>query len=198
MQRLYFPPCPVEGPIEPPVPFGHMGTTGAIPNKCGHCKLQFEGGCLRVSTRFMHLDYGPCGIHGPTDPVFIENDLVHPGVEVPRKRSSCVHFFHDHIHGLICNKDQEKWGGFPRGLDWGTWEPEWIYLDIPLPRRSSKALIGHAYKNESTPFILEHRRLNPDLPLTVAREDFAMLRRQIDAHSSDAAASAGAQEEEAS
>jgi len=26
MHHLYFPACPVEGPIEPPVPFGHMGT----------------------------------------------------------------------------------------------------------------------------------------------------------------------------
>ena len=86
MHKLYFPACPVEGPIEPPVPFSHFGTRGAIPSKCGSCKLEFEGGCMRYMDklkRYMHLDYGPCGISGPTNPVIYEDQT---SLFVPRSR----------------------------------------------------------------------------------------------------------------
>jgi len=65
MHKLYFPRCPVDGPIEPPVPYNHMGIGGAIPNKCGSCDFLFEGGCTRFFDelqRYTHLDYGPCGV----------------------------------------------------------------------------------------------------------------------------------------
>src|SRR5262245_26778416 len=98
MHKHYFPPCPVDGPIEPPVPYGHMGASGAVPNKCRSCPNLFEGSCLRSIKevgRYLHLDYGPCGIPGPTDPVIYEDEFITSKVTVPRKCATC-HFLKFH------------------------------------------------------------------------------------------------------
>ncbi len=42
MHYRYFPSCRVHGPIEPPVLFGNMMSTGAIPKKCGECEHLFN------------------------------------------------------------------------------------------------------------------------------------------------------------
>lgn len=47
MHHIYFPVCPVDGPIEPPVRFNLMGLKGAVPKKCSECKHLFEGECTR-------------------------------------------------------------------------------------------------------------------------------------------------------
>jgi hypothetical protein len=69
----------------------------------------------------MHLDFGPCGIAGPTDPVIYEDKFIFAKVEIPRKCVRCRFLFHDSIYGFTCRKDSEKWGGCYRGLDWGAW-----------------------------------------------------------------------------
>ncbi|RYD36532.1 MAG: hypothetical protein EOP86_05755 [Verrucomicrobiaceae bacterium] len=88
--------------------------------------------------------------------------------------------FHDIIHGFSCRKDEAQWGKFYRGLDWGTWTPERIYLELPHPKVSTKTLIDCAHDGNLSGFVKEHRRLNPGLSLTEAREDFARLRRIIE------------------
>ena len=101
-------------------------------------------------------------------------------MEVPRKCSRCRFLFHDSIYGLTCRKDAEKWGGCYRGLDWGAWRPDRVYFDLPHLKVSSQALMDHAHSNDLGQFVLEHRRLNPDLSLAEARADFARLRQLID------------------
>lgn len=182
MHHLYFPACPVEGPIHPPVPFAHFGTRGAIPNKCGHCKFMFEGGCTRYFEevqRYMHLDFGPCGIDGPTDPVIYEDKFIQSKVDVPRKCSQCRFLIHDSIYGFTCRKDEEKWGGCYRGLDWGAWSPDRIYLDLPHPKLTTKVLVDRAHDEDLVGFVAEHRRINPDVSMVEARADFAKFRELI-------------------
>ena len=182
MHRLYFPACPVDGPIDPPVPFCHMGTEGAIPNKCGGCRFSFEGGCTRFFEglqRYMHLDHGPCGIHGPTDPVVYEDRFIRAKVEVPRKCAGCSFLFHDSIYGFTCSKDADKWGGCYRGLDWGAWSPDRIYFELPHPKLTTKALIDCAYRDDLVSFVAEHRRINPGIPVSEAKSDFVRVRELI-------------------
>lgn len=182
MHRFYFPACPVDGPIEPPVPFGHMGTSGAIPNKCGSCRHSFEGSCTRFMDevqRYMHLDFGPCGIPGPTDPVAYEDEFITSKVEIPRKCAKCPFLFTDRIYGFNCRKDTEKWGDCYRGLDWGSWSPDTIYLQLPVPKVTTKELARFARENDLVSFVREHRRVNPALSLEEARADFARFRELL-------------------
>lgn len=105
MHSRYFPPCPVDGPIDPPVAFGHMGSRGAVPAKCGQCRHLFEGECTRfIETvgHYLHLDHGPCGINGPTDPVTYEDEFIKAKVEVPRKCSRCRFLAVHQIFGFHC------------------------------------------------------------------------------------------------
>lgn len=180
MHRFYFPPCPVDGPIEPPVPFGHLGLRGAVPHKCRSCEHLFEGSCTRYFDMvggYLHLDHGPCGIPGPTDPVFFEDQFVTSKVEVPRKCATCVFLKTDRIRGFSCKKDTAQWGDFPRGLDWGAWEPDIIYLNLPFPKITTKTLMVHLRNNDLIAFIKEHRRVNPGLSIQEAKDDFWSLRK---------------------
>jgi hypothetical protein len=183
MHSNYFPPCPVDGPIEPPVPFAHMIWRGAVPKKCSECQHLFEGECIRFIDevgRYLNLDHGPCGITGPTDPVTCEERFINLKVEVPRKCATCAHLVLDQIHGLHCSKDSTKWGDFHRGLDWGTWQPEQIYLQLPPPKVTTEALSQHAYKDDLVAFIKEHRRINPGLSIEEAKADFRHFRAVIE------------------
>lgn len=185
MHQYYFPTCKVEGDIEPPVPFNHLGIAGAVPNKCGSCKNLFEGECRRYieqTNQYLHLDYGPCTITGPTDPVFYEDTYLKAKVEVPRKCSTCAHLKVDSARGFYCSQDQDKWGNFPRGLDWGAWEPESIYLQLPQPKITSKLLPTFVKRDEIINFINEYRRINPGLSITEAKSDFAYLQDILKKH----------------
>lgn len=144
--------------------------------------MLFEGECLRSMEtlhRYMHLDFGPCGIHGPTDPVIYEDRFIKSKVEVPRKCSRCPFLFHDSIYGFTCKKNPEKWGNFYRGLDWGAWSPERIYLNLPHPKITTKALIDCVYAEDLMGFIKEHRKINPDQSMIEAKADFTYLRKLI-------------------
>lgn len=130
--------------------------------------------------RYMHLDYGPCGIHGPTDPVIYEDKFIRSKVEIPRKCSKCPFLFHDSIYGFTCRKDSEKWGKCYRGLDWGQWRPDQIYFDLPFPKITTKAFSDAAHENDLGAFVIEYRRVNPGVSLQEARIDFAQLRTLIE------------------
>jgi WG containing repeat len=121
MLRYQFPICQVKGPIEPAVPFSHMGE-GSIPNKCYNCKLMFEGGCTRgryIGISYIELDHGPCGIDGPTDSVAFDKTEQKRRVGIPRKCSTCHFLKEGSISALRCSKDAEKWRFGDRGMDWG-------------------------------------------------------------------------------
>jgi len=182
MHRNYFPKCQVNGPIEPPAPFGHLGLQGAVPKKCSGCKHLFEGECLRggdVVGRYLHLDHGPCGIPGNTDPVIYENQHIKSKVTVPRKCASCLHLRNDSIRGFYCSKDSDKWGDFSRGLDWGTWQPDHIYFDLPLPKITTRTMCELVVSDDLVGFVTEYRRVNPGRSLQEAKDDFKLMHDKL-------------------
>ncbi len=159
MYQKYFPTCPVAGAIDPPIPFSHMFLRGAIPHKCGVCENLFEGECKRSLSDvggYLYLDHGYCGINGPTDPITYQDQYIFSKVEIPRKCSTCQFLTFDRIGGFQCLKDANKWGDFHRGLDWGTWELDSVYLQLPLPKITTKQLSLLAKQNEVTAFIIEY------------------------------------------
>lgn len=179
MHHRYFPRCPVDGPIDPPIPFGHMLSSGAVPNKCGTCQHLFEGECTRYIEElghFLHLDHGPCGVTGPTDPVLYEDKFIKAKAEIPRKCANCRFLGFDSIRGFYCGEDADKWGDLHRGLDWGAWEPDCIYLQLPLPKLTTRELALCARQDDLVAFIKEHRRINPGLSMKEAKADFAHFR----------------------
>ena len=183
MHSKYFPTCPIDGPIEPPVPFAHMGSRGAVPKKCSECEHLFEGECTRHIDEvghYLHLDHGPCGIDGPTDPVPYEDEFIKAKVEIPTKCSTCVYLAVDRIRGFHCTKDSDKWGDFHRGLDWGAWQPAYINLLLPPPRVTTKALSQHAFNNDLAAFIKEYRRINPETSIEEAKRDFFHFRSTME------------------
>ncbi len=183
MHHRYFPACPVDGPIEPPAPFGHMVSRGAVPKKCSECRHLFEGECVRYMDEvghFLHLDHGPCGINGPTDPVIYEDELVRSKVEIPRKCATCVFLAIDRIFGLHRTKDADKWGDLHRGLDWDAWEPDCIYLELPSPKVTTKHLSQFANQNDLIAFLKEYRRINPGVSIEEAKADFSHFRTVLE------------------
>ncbi len=156
-----------------------MGSRGAVPKKCSECQHLFEGECVRYIENvghYLHLDHGPCGINGPTDPVVYEDEFVKSKVEIPRKCANCVHLGIDRIYGLHCTKASDKWGDFHRGLDWGAWQPDYVYLELPLPKVTTKELSQFAHHDDMVAFIKEYRRINPGLSIEEAKVDFAHFR----------------------
>lgn len=142
----------------------------------------FEGGCIRHMDelkRYMHLDYGPCGIPGPTEPVIYEDNFIRSKVEIPRKCDRCRFLFNHSIHGFTCKKDAEKWGSCYRGLDWGAWNPDRVYFNLPHSKVTTKALADAAHENNLGAFVMEYRRTNPGISIQEAREDFAHFRELI-------------------
>ncbi len=183
MYKKYFPACDINGPIEPPVSFGHLGIQGAIPIKCSNCPKLFEGGCTRhikMVGDYLYLDHGPCGIDGPSDPVIYENAFIQSKVTVPRKCSDCQFLSVAPIWGFECNQDADKWGDFKRGLDWGAWKPDVIYLQLPQPKITTRILSQAIFENDLLTFIREYRRVNLGLSIQEAKADFTILRKRID------------------
>ena len=134
MWHSVFPSCSVDGPIMPAMPFSHMLSRGAVPNKCSDCQFLFEGECTRAMKslgRFMALDHGTCRVSGSTDPVRFENQFLTSVVEIPRKCSNCALLQIDSIRGFTCGQDAHIWGNFPRELDWGSWHPRVFLRGTP-------------------------------------------------------------------
>lgn len=130
--------------------------------------------------RYMHLDYGPCGISGPTNPVIYEDRFVRSKVEIPKKCARCHFLFHDNIYGFTCRKDAEKWGNCHRGLDWGAWRPDRIYFDLPYPKITTKALVDAVHEDDVIAFVKEYRRVNPGTSTQEVKEDFSTLRQHVE------------------
>jgi hypothetical protein len=82
----------------------------------------------------------------------------------------------DRVRGFCCRKDSKKWGAFERGLDWGTWEPDNIYLELPPPKVTTKNLSVHAKSGDLIMFIKEYRRVNPGTSMEEAKSDYRRFR----------------------
>ncbi|HAS46130.1 MAG TPA: hypothetical protein DCS93_36955 [Microscillaceae bacterium] len=184
MYRNYFPPCLVDGPIEPPVPYVHMGSSGAVPHKCSTCQYLFEGSCTRAGEeldRYLHLDHGSCKVSGPTNPVLYQDQFIKSKVEVPKKCTDCVLLKLDHIYGFYCSQDEDKWGDFKRGLDWGNWKPDEPYIELPYPDITTKTMLKAVIQNARTAFVKEYREVNPGHSFSVAIKAFEYLREKLKA-----------------
>ena len=130
----------------------------------------------------MYLDHGPCGIYGPTDPLTHVSSSTIFKIEIPRKCAKCDYlegFFNVQgiVDGFSCGKDKDIWLGFNRNLDWGSWEPDWIYIDLPHPKKTTKKLYSFVKNDDQTGFIKEYRCINPGLSMKEARDDFHFLRK---------------------
>ena len=183
MYKKYFPSCKVESPIEPPMKYMHLGSEGAIPKKCSECKYLFEGECSRNienGTGYLHLDYGHCKVNGPTDPVIYESAFVQSKVKIPRKCKDCGYLKFDKTRGFICTEEEYKWGNLSRGLDWGTWEPDTVYLQLPLPKWTTRKLTNYVKADNLINFIKEYREVNSNYSIEEAKKDFAYLKEQLE------------------
>ncbi len=116
---------------------------------------------------------------GETDPVPYENKYIRAKVTVPRKCASCRYLCNDSIHGFYCNKDSDKWGDFHRGLDWGTWQPEIVYFDLPLPKITTPKMCEYATADDLLSFISEYRKVNPGLSIQEAKDDYSLIQSKI-------------------
>ena len=126
---------------------------------------------------YLHLDHGHCGIEGPTDPVFVENQFFSAKVQIPRKCENCRHLKVRWRQGFVCGKEPEKWGDFTRSLDWGYWEPDVVYVRLPPAKLTTRDLVRCAGHDDLISFIKEYRRVNPGSSILEAKEDFKWMRR---------------------
>ncbi len=182
MLSRYFPKCTVVGPIEPPMPFQHLGSRGFVPKKCRDCKMLFEGECNRntdLNMGWAHLDFGPCGIPGPTDPMIYQDEFVIAKVPVPRKCSTCRFISLDPIRGFHCTKEREKWGDLDRGLDWGDWQPTVPPIGLPYPQRINDRMRELALHGDVVDFIIEFRKENP-ASIPAAKEAYLELKAALE------------------
>ncbi|ULH14389.1 hypothetical protein MF271_10080 [Deinococcus sp. KNUC1210] len=171
-----FPACTVEGPIYPAVPFDYIA--GSIPQKCSQCSMQFEGSCRRGMSllgRFLSLDYGPCRLSGSTHPAFFEDTFIASKVEVPKKCTTCKLLRYDGIYGFRCAEDADVWGQSLKALDWGAWEPDALYVELVAPKITTKLLVKAAKDHDLVAFVKEYRRINPNVSIVEAKEDFQFL-----------------------
>ncbi|UUO07944.1 hypothetical protein M4951_06415 [Blastopirellula sp. J2-11] len=183
MHRQYFPRCPVDGPIEPAVPYEYEGTRGAVPMKCSECPHLYGSDCTRAMPQIhhrLHLDHGACEIDGPTEPVLLDNEFLQSKVYVPQKCATCIFLGVDFAEGFYCTKDVEKWGDFRQGLDWGQWRPARIDFQLPSPKVTTRELTNFAYEDNLVAFVKELRRANPGVSITEAQGDFYRLRDMIE------------------
>jgi hypothetical protein len=93
-------------------------------------------------------------------------------VEIPRKCASCRFLKIDSIQRVCCRKDEDKWGDFPRGLDWGAWKPDFIYVELAEPKVTTRNLALHARNDDFIQFVKEYRRINRNLSIQEAKNDF--------------------------
>ncbi len=181
MYRTVLPRCTIFGSVEP-VPYCHF-LSGAVPNKCQHCKYLFEGSCRRAVDQvqnYLSLDHGPCPINGKTNPILVETQYYKSKVFVPEKCCSCKHLELDRIRGFVCNFERERWGHFPRTLDWGAWTPEQPNIGLESGRSVSlEVLQAVAAKNE-VHAIKAFRTSHPEVTLREARDAYSELLAQLE------------------
>ena len=177
MYRRSFPKCTITGSVDP-VPFNHLGLQGAVPRKCAECKLMFEAECRRAADQvkgYLALDHGPCPVKGETKPICYENQFVKSKVFIPSKCRTCRHLEFSIYRGFICKYEIEKWGKFPRTLDWGVWAPEHPNLGLSTGRSVPLELLQAVQMGNEAAGVKAFRKAFPDSTIREARDAFAEL-----------------------
>ncbi len=177
MYRQAFPRCTVFGPVDP-VPYSHMLLSGAIPRKCRSCRYLFEGSCTRATVQvegYLALDHGPCAVKGPTHPVLVESQYFVSKLHVPAKCKTCSYLNCSPSTGFFCGLDTEKWGHFPRTLDWGSWSPEFPNLGLKSGRSVTVQFLRAVKERDEAAAIRVFREEHADASFKEAREAYAEL-----------------------
>lgn len=181
MYRRAFPRCTVGGSLAP-VAFNHLGQEGAIPAKCSGCGHHFEGECRRAldaAHGFLALDHGPCPVAGPTQPVLVETAFYASKVFVPQKCRDCRHLELDHVRGFVCTHDADRWGDFPRELDWGSWSPAHPMLGLRSGRSAPVDFVAAVHRDAEADAIRAFRQAHPTASFQEAQAAFAELRDEL-------------------
>ncbi len=181
MYRRSFPKCMIKGSFEP-VPFSHMGSMGCVPKKCSLCKYLFEGECTRALKQvagYLALDHGPCKIEGDTIPELIDSAYVTSKVYVPSKCKYCLFLSFDFIRGFYCNFEREKWGDFPRAVDWGNWSPELPNVGLESRKIVSIDLIKAVKEGKEAEAIKIFQEINKGTSIKEARDAFRELKEKL-------------------
>jgi hypothetical protein len=75
----------------------------------------------------------------------------------------------------VCNFEREKWGHFPRTLDWGSWSPEHPNLGLQSGRSVSVELLHAVHQKNEVSAIKAFRAEHRDASFKEAREAYAEL-----------------------
>jgi hypothetical protein len=137
---------------------------------------------MRASTQdlpYRNLDYGPCPISGPQQPVIYENEFIQSKVCIPEKCRRCRHLHSDPTRGFVCNYEREKWGDFPRALDWGLWSPERSDLHLDSGRSLTQEFMSAVERGDQVHAIRVFRDQHRDATLKEAREAFLELSAKL-------------------
>ena len=100
-------------------------------------------------------------------------------VTIPRKCAGCSHLVIDRQRGFDCEKDRSIWGDWMRGLDWGTWRPERIYLALRGSKVTTRAMADAVYDDDLVEF---RTRVPAGQSRRLHRRDQARLRGPPAAH----------------
>jgi hypothetical protein len=128
---------------------------------------------------YLSLDHGPCPVKGSTAPIRIETAYYQSKVYVPTKCVKCVNLELDSVRGFVCNLDRERWGAFPRTLDWGSWSPEHPNLGLESGRSVSHEVMQAVVQGREAEAIKAFRSSHPDATFREARDAYAELRAQL-------------------
>lgn len=124
---------------------------------------------------YLALDHGPCPIKGPTEPVLVDTPYYTSKVYVPSKCQSCRYLELDRIRGFVCNYEWERWGSFPRALDWGLWNPEHPNLGLKSGHSVPVEFIQAVQDQNEAQAIKVFRAAHPDATFREARDAYAEL-----------------------
>lgn len=180
MYTKSFPRCEVTGSVEP-VPYSHF-ISGAVPQKCRACPSLFEGGCTRAINEvgsYLNLDHGPCPVTGPTEPVFIDTQYYISKVQVPEKCVRCRYLYLDNISGFVCHFEKERWGQFPRSLDWGIWSPSHPIAGLDSGKSVSIDMLLAVKSGNEIVAIKAYKAVHKDATIKEAREAYAEIYHKI-------------------
>src|SRR5262249_31730502 len=150
--------------------------------KCTSCRYLFEGSCSRAVDAiedYQVLDHGPCPVPGETSPVELRGKSPERPLYVPRKCVSCE-FLAEGAIGYVCAYQKEKWGDFPRSLDWGSWEPELLPLGIEQKVIATVEVLADVKQGHVARAVTELQRLYPGLSLGAAIKCCATFAKRIE------------------
>ncbi len=128
---------------------------------------------------YLALDHGPCPIPGNPTPTLVVTDPPFGTVSIPTKCRTCAHLQTDPIRGFTCGYERERWGAYPRTLDWGDWSPELPNVGLASGRPVSTALLHAVAAGHEVQAIRAFRADFPESTIAEARQAFAELAKRL-------------------